>query len=326
MPTIQYDRTIRDTMKSDATGIPVGKGEIAHLYWTAAEAVATSTTGIHAARTCPSVNVAATGVVKASTATTDKLTITETVALGAAANALNILLTTAADDNLAVSKTDGTSTINIALAKTTAAKNTASLIQTAVRALSTVGGIAVTAVTCTAGGNWDTAAIATGETGSVAFSGGITATNDVLTTGITNPVAVRNITATAGGTAGDIKAVQVIIAGTNDNNEAITETLPVFTVDTAGTVVGSKAFKTVTSITIPPHDGTGATTAIGWGDKLGLPYLLTHNTLLYKQTFLNDVVESTEPTVTTSATAIESNTVDLNSALNGTAVDAYFIV
>jgi len=36
----------------------------------------------------------------------------------------------------------------------------------------------------------------------------------------------------------------------NEAGEAITETLPAFTVDTAGTVTGSKAFKTITSITI----------------------------------------------------------------------------
>jgi len=147
-----------------------------------------------------------------------------------------------------------------------------------------------------------------------------------ITEDITNPTAPRNITATVGGTAGDIKAIQVIVAGTNYDDEAITETLPAFTVDTAGSVVGSKAFKTVTSITIPAHDGTGATTSIGWGDKLGLPWELSRNTVLYKQTFLNNVVEATEPTVAVSASAIESNTIDLNSALNGTAVDSSFIV
>ena len=153
-----------------------------------------------------------------------------------------------------------------------------------------------------------------------------TGEEQTITTGITNPAVTRNITATAGGTAGDIKAIQVVITGTNYDDEEITETLPAFTVNTAGTVSGSKAFKTVTEIVIPAHDGTGATTAIGWGDVLGLPWLLSRKTNLYKQTFLNNVVESTEPTVTTSASAIESNTIDLNSALNGTAVDSYFIV
>lgn len=146
----------------------------------------------------------------------------------------------------------------------------------------------------------------------------------VITTGITNPPYARNLTATAGGTAGDIKAIQVIVAGTNIAGEAITETLPAFTVDTAGTVVGSKAFKTVTSITIPAHDGTGATTAIGFGDKLGLPDKLDTNTVLLAS--LGGTKEGTAPTVATSTTALESNTVDLNSALNGTAVLVYYLV
>jgi hypothetical protein len=146
----------------------------------------------------------------------------------------------------------------------------------------------------------------------------------VITTEITSPAIPRNITATAGGTAGDIKAIQVTIAGTNYADEVISEDLPAFTVDTAGIVTGSKAFKTVISITIPAHDGTGATTSIGWGDKLGLPYTLTHNTVL--SAFLDNTLESTAPTVTVSSTAIESNTVDLNSALNGKVVDVYLIV
>ena len=146
----------------------------------------------------------------------------------------------------------------------------------------------------------------------------------VVTTGITQPSVARNITATAGGTAGDIRAIQVVIAGTNEAGAAITETLPAFTVDTPGTVTGSKAFKTVTSITIPAHDGVGATTAIGFGEKLGLPHKLAHNTVLVA--FADNAKEGTAPTVAVSASAVESNTVDLNSALNSKVVDVYYLV
>jgi hypothetical protein len=146
----------------------------------------------------------------------------------------------------------------------------------------------------------------------------------VVTTAITNPAVPRNITATAGGTAADIKPIQVIIAGTNYNDEAITETLPAFTENTAGSVTGSKAFKTVTSITIPAHDGNGATTAIGWGDKYGLPYKRAHIPCL--GSYLNNVLEATAATMTASATAMESNTIDLNSASNGNIIDSYLVV
>lgn len=145
----------------------------------------------------------------------------------------------------------------------------------------------------------------------------------VVTTGITNPPAARNVTATAGGTAGDIKAIAVTIVGTDIDGNPLTEVLPVFTVDTAGIVVGIKAFKTVTSITIPAHDGTGATTAVGFAEKIGLPHTLEHNTVLFA--FHNNVKEGTAPTVVVHATDVSQNVADLNTALNGTPVDIYYL-
>lgn len=145
-----------------------------------------------------------------------------------------------------------------------------------------------------------------------------------ITTGITNPAVARNITATAGGTAGDVKAISVTITGTNLEGEVITEVLPAFTVNTTGTVVGSKAFKTVTSISIPAHDGVGATTAIGTGAKLGLHHCLDHNTVLFA--FLTNVKEGTPPTVATDADEVEKNTVTLASALDASVVDVYYLV
>jgi len=145
-----------------------------------------------------------------------------------------------------------------------------------------------------------------------------TGVQQVITTGLNTPEVPRNITATAGGTAADIKAIQVIVAGTNAEDQAITETLPAFTVNTAGTVAGAKAFKTITSVTIPAHDGTGATTAIGFGDVIGIGHRLARNTL--RAAYLDNVLEGTAPTVVFDATDLEDNTADLNSALNSTPV------
>lgn len=139
-----------------------------------------------------------------------------------------------------------------------------------------------------------------------------------ITTAITNPDVPRNVTATAGGVAADIKAVQVVITGTDVDGNVITETLPAFTVNTAGTVTGSKAFKTITKIDLPAHDGLGATTAIGRGAKLGLPVKLSRDTIV--NAYLNGVRESTRPTVAVSASAYSGNTITLNSALDGSAV------
>lgn len=135
---------------------------------------------------------------------------------------------------------------------------------------------------------------------------------------ITQPVVCRAMSATAGGTAGDIKAISVILTGKNRAGAAITETLPAFTVDSAGSVQGSKAFASIDYVDIPTHDGNGATTAIGFNEKLGLPEKLPTNQVL--GAYLAGVKEATAPTVTASATALESNTVDLSSTLNGTEV------
>ena len=151
-----------------------------------------------------------------------------------------------------------------------------------------------------------------------------TGAQQVITTGITNPAVPRNVTATAGGTAADIKAIQVIVEGTNYNDEVITETLPVFTENTAGAVTGSKAFKTVTKITIPAHDGTGATTAIGWGDKFGLPYKLEAD----EQVILKLFNKSADTgSVTNSETNLELNTFDPNGSPDGLKdIDLYIVV
>lgn len=167
-------------------------------------------------------------------------------------------------------------------------------------------------------------AVAASNTGILAAFATSASVSTVKTTGFTQPAVPRNITATAGGTAGDIKAVQVVVEGTNYEGQAITETLQAFTVDTAGTVSGTKAFKTITKVTVPAMDGAGATVSIGFGDKLGLPYKLAHNTV--HLTFLDNTLEGTAPTVTTDIDEIEKNTIDLNSALNGKIVDAYLYV
>jgi hypothetical protein len=64
--------------------------------------------------------------------------------------------------------------------------------------------------------------------------------------------------------------------------------------------------------------------SVGWSDVLGLPYKLPHNTVL--KAYHDNALEGTAPTVTTSSTAIEGNTVDLDTALNGKVVDVYLIV
>jgi uncharacterized protein (DUF433 family) len=159
------------------------------------------------------------------------------------------------------------------------------------------------------------AASATGVHAAIALAAEVQA----VTTAITNPAVPRNISVkgNAAGVIGD-----VVITGTNYAGEAITETIAL---NGATAVEGAKAFKTVTKIDLPVevHAGTD-TVSVGWGDKLGLPYKLSHNTVL--AAYHDNAKEGTAPTVAVSATAIESNTIDLNTALNGKIVDAYLIV
>lgn len=140
---------------------------------------------------------------------------------------------------------------------------------------------------------------------------------------LANPDIPRTITATAGGTATDVKAISPIVNGTNENGSSISEILPPFTVNTAGTVEGTKSFKTIISVEIPPHDGVAATTSFGTGSKLGLGVMLTRDTIL--NAYLGGVREATRPTVTFDSNEVEKNTVTLNSALDGSDVIVDFI-
>jgi hypothetical protein len=145
------------------------------------------------------------------------------------------------------------------------------------------------------------------------------------TTGFTAMPYPRTVSATvAADTAGDIKAVQVTVTGTNVLGEVITEDLPAFTVDTPGIVTGAKAFASVTKVEVPAMDGTSPTVSIGVGGHIGLGYLLAHNTVL--AAYKDNTKEGTAPTVAVSATDIESNTCLLSNALNGKVVDIYLML
>lgn len=167
-------------------------------------------------------------------------------------------------------------------------------------------------------------AVAASTTGIHAAVNGASGAAVEVTTGFTQPSCPKNVTATAGGTAGDIKATQIIVEGHDIAGAVISETLPAFTVDTAGTVTGSKIFADITKYTIPIQDGNGATFALGFGEKLGLPFKLAHNTNL--ASYKGGTKEGTAATVAVDASNFYGNSIDLNSALDGNIVDAYFIV
>jgi hypothetical protein len=146
--------------------------------------------------------------------------------------------------------------------------------------------------------------------GDTAMANGATT---LVTTGITQPDVPRNVTVTGNGAA---VAGNVVITGTNAVGEVITETIAAAG---AATVVGNKAFASVTSILLPAYAVANTERIrVGTGAKLGLPFSNSRDGLIHAH--LNGVREATRGTVTFSSTARELNTLTLNSALNGTAV------
>lgn len=108
----------------------------------------------------------------------------------------------------------------------------------------------------------------------------------------------------------------VIVDGTNIFGEAISETIAL---DGANVVAGAKAFRTVVRVTLPPYDTADTERVrVGTGAKLGLPVMLSRDTVL--ASFLGDAREANRPTVTVDEDAAENNTATLGSALDGSAV------
>lgn len=111
-------------------------------------------------------------------------------------------------------------------------------------------------------------------------------------------------------------AGNVSVVGTDINGAAINEVIALAGV---AVVVGNKAFKTVTQVTLPAYAVANTERVrVGTGAKLGLPVALSRDTIL--AAFLGGVREANRPTVAFNAAAVESNTATLNSALAGTAV------
>ncbi len=145
-------------------------------------------------------------------------------------------------------------------------------------------------------------------------------TVQTITTAITNPPCPRTLSIT-GTMAGGSLTGNVVITGTDAGDNVITDTIAL---NDNATVAGVCAFKTVTSIALPVRVTAADTVKIGYTEALGIGAKLTHNTNF--RTFHNNTLEGTAATVVCDATYMYKNTIDLNTALNGSVVDAYFIV
>lgn len=145
------------------------------------------------------------------------------------------------------------------------------------------------------------------------------------TTGLTvttfahQPDVTRNLTVTPAGTTADVTACTVTINGTNHFGKSINETFSISATQSTATV-GNKAFRTVTSVVIPAACETGSNNDTAWhvgvSSKLGLNRCLDFAGDFGHASF-GGVKETTAPTIAANATAVESNTAILNSALDG---------
>ena len=297
-------------LRTDARDVKVEAMSVAR--YKIANAAAADADGVMTATKRTSTTAWVASYAELTNSTSDTLTISAPAMMGAKPNGkVKFKLATSLDDTMSVTVGTGedADTVTITLAKTTASNNTAAKIQAAIRALGTVNGIDVSGFNCAGSQNWDTQAVAKADDNAVALADGVTGDYDEITEGLSNPPEPRTITATAGGTAGDVANVAVYIYGTDFDDQPIEEELPYFTANsaTSNVVTGTKAFKTITKVLLPAHDGADATTSIGFSDVFGLPFKLDNKMI---RVAFDGAWEATAPTISISDT-LSLNTIDI---------------
>ena len=126
------------------------------------------------------------------------------------------------------------------------------------------------------------------------------------------PPCCRALTVKSTGTAGDIAAKDIVIYGTDINDQPISEAITP-TADTAINATTTRAFKSVSKIVIGAMDGTGANIKVGWSDKFGLPFVSDGEILMYS---LENGAVATAATITANA-ELAKNLVAFNTSSNG---------
>jgi hypothetical protein len=133
------------------------------------------------------------------------------------------------------------------------------------------------------------------------------------------PDVPRNLTVTvAATTAADIAAGTITVTGKNVEGKTITEDFAV-TADTAGALVGDKAFASVSSVAVPQQDGASVTVSLGVGSKLGIGMRNIASMPIKVLTRSSAGVEALEDASASafSTTNVENNTVTTTTTLDG---------
>lgn len=139
-----------------------------------------------------------------------------------------------------------------------------------------------------------------------------------VSTFVAQPDLPRNLVVTPGGTTADVAACDVTITGKNIYGSTISENYT-FAANQTTAVTGSKAFRTVTSVSFPAaceDSPYGASWSVGYGEKIGLKNCLDNAGDIVKS-LLNGAKEATEPTMAADNDEVEKNTADFNGTMNG---------
>lgn len=163
--------------------------------------------------------------------------------------------------------------------------------------------------------------VAAGTTTAVYGPQASATTSQTIIETFTQPDVPRALSITVGGTASSVEDSSVVVTGTNIEGKTITETF-VTTGGSAGTINGSKAFKSVTSLFIPAQRGTAATFAIGTRNLLGVNHRLFNSNTTVKvysaTTVYGTLTLQAQPTVVSNGADVELNTVSPATTPDGT--------
>lgn len=152
--------------------------------------------------------------------------------------------------------------------------------------------------------------VAAGSTTAILAATTGSSTSQIVTSGITNPDVPRvlSVSPTANTTGSPLS---VVVTGTNVEGKTMTESF-IIPVNSTTIVNGTKAFKTVTSVTIPGNT-TGLTVTVGTLNKLGLKHRIFNQNTTVKVystgTVYGALTLQAQPTVVANEPDIELNTV-----------------
>lgn len=135
----------------------------------------------------------------------------------------------------------------------------------------------------------------------------LTTAVQTISTAITNPDFARVLSIT-GAMAGGSLTGNVVITGTDIRGDTISNTIAL---NNNGTVAGTKAFRTISSIQLPVKVTTNDTVSVGITDLLGLEMIPAYAVAISGHH--NGTLEGTLPTITAGAT-IDLCSADFNSA------------